>query len=235
MTNSEEHVHPDIAVLDAWANGLLAGRAARAVEEHLDTCAVCRLELGRLRRFHNVEADRALARDADWHGARTRLDRAFGERILPSAVHARRTVRAGRRLFAWLAPIVAAAAVVLVFAQIERSGPGVFHPSNPLRGGAGFEYGITLQSPLGEIARSPEEFTWHAGGGKDYFTVEVFTSRLVSVCRIDRLENPRWSVPDSIRTLFEAGTVYLWHVRGYRGLEGEVVSPNGWFVIKNGT
>lgn len=65
----------------------------------------------------------------------------------------------------------------------------------------------------------------------DYYTLEVFTSDLISVHREGRVEGSDWSVPDSLRSRFERGTIYLWHVRGYRGLEREVVSPNGWFRV----
>ncbi len=234
MTDKNARFHPELSRIADWSAGLLDGEEARAIRAHLDGCPACRIELRRLGRFQGIDSDGELEREAGWYDARIKLERAFEERILPAVVSARRTSRTRWFAFAWFAPVAAAAAVLLVFMQLERNSPGRSPASGPLRGGAGFEYGIMLESPVGEIAQTPEQFAWHAKGGKDYFAVEIFTSQLSSVCRIDRIEDSYWSVPDSLRTLFEPGTIYLWHVRGYRGLEREVVSPNGWFRIGPG-
>ncbi|HUV37928.1 MAG TPA: zf-HC2 domain-containing protein [Patescibacteria group bacterium] len=235
MMGHDTEIHPELSRIADCASGLLDDEESRDVIAHLSECPECRLEHRRLMRFQGIGADVELERESDWDGAARELERTFGERVLPAVVPARRTARAGLSGFTWLAPIAAAAAVVLlIFVQIEMNGPVKSPEPDPLRGGAAFEYGITLETPVGEIARVPGRFAWRSKSEKDYYTLEIFTSSLHTVHREDRITDSSWAIPDSLRSRFEPGTIYLWNVRGYRGLEREIVSPNGWFRIAPG-
>jgi hypothetical protein len=219
--------------LDAYVRGRLERSAAAAVKRHLDECALCRLELRRMKRFEDIESDDELAGEADWESARFKMERAFRDRVLPTVIAARSAGSEPGFLYnvsRWLAPLAAAAAVIMLFASIEGLNPPQYG-FGPMRGGAGAEYEIVLDTPVGNIADYPDKFDWHSKIESDHYTLEIFTSNLRQVYVADNLGNSDWTTPDSVKTLFERGTFYLWSVTGYRGLEREIASPNAWFRI----
>ncbi len=229
--------HIDLEILDKYLEGKLARNEAEAVRRHLDSCPLCGLELKRLRRFETIDSDEDLARKGEWLYARTKLEKALGERIVPAAtgprariVRFRRAARAAR----WLVPAAAAAAVVLViahFAANEKFGapaPG----TSIMRGISPVAYGIELMEPVGEIAAFPSIFKWKSDRMYDRFTLEIFTSKLERVALERNIKESFWKTPDSLRTALKPGVVYLWNVRGYRGLESASASPNGWFKFE---
>jgi hypothetical protein len=226
--------HIDLEKLSKYLEGKLSRNEAEAVRQHLDSCPLCGLELKRLRRFETIDSDGDLARKGEWLYARTKLEKALGERIVPAAtgpggriVRFRRAARAAR----WLVPAAAAAAVVFViahFAANERSGapaPG----TSVMRGAPPVAYGIELMEPVGEIAVFPAVFKWKSDRMDDRFTLEIFTPKLERVVLERNIKESSWKTPDSLRTALKPGVVYLWNVRGYRGLESASASPNGWF------
>jgi hypothetical protein len=228
--------HPDLARLADYGAELLGTGESAAVRGHLEECAPCRLELKRLEHFDRIEDDEALLEEAGWRSAEAGLERAFREKVLPEIL-GRRAVKSGKgrsmRLFGWLAPVAAAAAVLVLFVQLERIKPvdGRYIDAGPMRGEPAGDYVITLESPSGEIKGSPAAFSWRSRREIDYYTLEIFTSNLVSVHKTGRLSGSEWSVPDSLGRLFTENVTYLWNVRGYRGIGREVLSPSEWFKI----
>ena len=229
--------HIDLETLDRYLEGALAEKEAEAVRRHLDSCPLCGLELKRLRRFEAIDSDEDLARKGEWLYARTKLEKALRERIIPAAtgpgariVRFRRAARAAR----WLVPAAAAAAVVFViahFATNDKSGapaPG----KSVMRGAPPVAYGIELMEPAGEIKVFPAIFKWKSERHDDRFTLEIFTPKLDRIALERNIRESSWKTPDSLRTALKPGVVYLWSVRGYRGLERATASPNGWFKIK---
>lgn len=229
--------HIDLETLDKYLEGTLPGKEAEAARRHLESCPLCGLELKRLRRFETIDSDEDLARKGEWLYARTKLEGALRERIVPVAtgpgarvVRFRRAARAAR----WLVPAAAAAAVVFViahFATNDRSGaptPG----KSVMRGTPPVAYGIELMEPAGEIKAFPAIFKWKSDRMDDRFTLEIFTPKLDRIALERNIKESSWKTPDSLRTALKPGVVYLWSVRGYRGLERATASSNGWFKIE---
>ncbi len=104
-------------LLQDFMDGRLAGRQCRRVEEHLDTCALCRRELGELQAL--VTAVRGLRspvpRPDCWPGL---VAGWADQRVAPS-----------RRLSRWHLIPVAAALLVAVLAFLLR--PGAPPPATP--------------------------------------------------------------------------------------------------------
>ncbi|MDD4857989.1 MAG: hypothetical protein PHD74_07765 [Candidatus Krumholzibacteria bacterium] len=236
-----ENAHIDIETIERLLKGDLADGEAEAARRHLETCPLCGLELKRLKRFNAIDSDEDLARRAEWLYARTRIEKAFGERIAPFAMRSRsraslssRAVNAVR----WLGAAAAAVAVVAVmvhFAMKEgpRERPQAPAPGRSImRGAPPVEYGIALEEPAGPVEARPGIFKWKSNRDDDYFVLEIFTSSLDKICRATNVRESYWNIPDSLGIKLEPGVVYLWNVRGYKGLERAAASPNGWFKIE---
>ena len=232
----EEHI--DLDTLDKYLRGTLSWRKAGAVQRHIKACPSCGLELKRLRRFQEIDSDEELARNGEWLYARTRLEKALGERIIPGAARSKaRVIRLTRavRVARWLVPAAAAAAAVIIALRFSSEVP-VPPSSEPaksvMRGAPPLAYRIELVEPMGEIAAPPVVFRWKSERKDDRFTLEIFTPKLDRVAFQTDIKESSWAPPDSIKSTLEPGAVYLWYVRGYRGLERATTSPNGWFKIK---
>jgi hypothetical protein len=238
MNNEKVVSHPDITELAAYRAGVLGRERARTVGAHLAGCARCRLELKKYKRFETIDHDGELEAEAGWEAARFRLDRAFRERVLPAVLPQDR-VTAGERKRAfslnWLAPVAAAAAVILIFIHFENTRIELmpYRGMGPMRGETA-KFEITLNAPSGEVKTIPEQFTWQSKRDDDYYTIEIFTANLINIYRVEHVEGSAWVVTDSLRSMFEPDSLYLWSVKGYKGLEREVTSPNGWFKITTG-
>jgi hypothetical protein len=228
--------HIDHEKLADFLEGKLPEEEARRVKEHLDRCALCRVELKRLERFRSIDADEDLARQAEWPYARTKLDSGVRHRVIPEIIGTRggaaRRLRVARAV-RWLVPLAAAAILVVVIVRLagqgEPAAPG--REKGPMRGAPAAQYGITLEKPLGELDSLPGVFVWHSPRNDDYFSLEILDSRLRSVYRADRIAGSPWKAPDSLRTALRTDVIYLWGVKGYKGVERVISSPNGWFKI----
>jgi hypothetical protein len=233
--------HPDIETLADYAGGRLEDDATR---RHVEGCPRCRLEARRLVRFERLEADEDLLREANWPEAQRRLDRAFRGNVLPEVLADRSPRPAGhpakvpvpfwdRWRLRWWAPVAAAVAVLVVIVQIDRTRSPVTPAGDlgPVRGTHVDTPDIILEKPLGHLAGLPAVFEWRPQLKEEYYTIEVFTSDLKKIFEVDRVEGSRWVVSDSLKTLLQEDTVYLWSVAGHKGLERVTVSPNGWFRI----
>jgi hypothetical protein len=229
--------HIGIETIEKYLLGKLADEKAEAVRRHLETCPLCGLELKRLRRFHAIDADENLARRAEWLYARTRLEKAFRERIAPSAEGTGAPVISfprARRAARWLVPAAAAAAVVFMIAHYTMNGrsPAPAPGGNVMRGTPASEYRISLEEPLGDIDARPAVFKWKSNRADDFFTLEIFTPTLEKIYEARNIRESPWTAPDTLAVILEPGVMYLWSVRGYRGLERATASPNGWFRVE---
>lgn len=229
--------HVDPAKLADFFEEKLPEEEARLVKEHVDRCALCSLELKRLERFRSIDADEDLAREAEWPYARTKLDSAMRHGIIPEIIGKRGAVARRPRIVRtvrWLLPLTAAAIFVVVVIRLAGRGePGAPVPEKgPMRGAPAVAYEITLEKPIGDLGSFPEVFTWRSPRHDDYFTLEIFSAGLKAMYRADRIAGPSWKAPDSLRTALSPDVIYLWSVKGYKGLEPVVSSPNGWFKIK---
>jgi hypothetical protein len=240
MNDDTPRGHPDVETLDVFRRGAMSEPHEEETRRHVDSCVECRLELKRLSRFEEIEADDELARDADWQAARVSLERVFDEHVLPEVVDRERPARGeidgrpfrSRWQIRWLAPVAAAAAATLLV--VTQVGKGPSDDLGPMRGPDVESSGIVIVEPTGEIEEAPKQFTWEAKTENDYYTLEVFTAGLENVYTEDEIPQSHWSATDSLRSLLARDTIYLWNVTGHKGLERETVSPNGWFKITDG-
>ncbi len=261
MTEARGGEHPDLDRLADFAAGLLPAAEASAVDAHLETCPLCRLELKRLARFASIDGDEELLAEAAWPRAEFLLQKSFAEQVRPAvagrddgarAVPAARKAKdepvsgsrpparwSARRL-RWLVPAAAAAAVlVLLVANLEQGPQSPLAPEGPdlLRGGDSGGTGgqraarIELVEPLGEMTEAPHLFTWQADSTYDTFTLTVFTSQLATAFQQEHLVESRFELSDSLRALLAPDRVYAWSVKAYAGLAPAEVSPSGWFRI----
>lgn len=234
---SEKYVdHPDIEKLADYSAGLLEESEAESIEKHLECCTPCRLEVKRIERFNTIDSDAALAQEAGWSQARFRLERALRENILPEFMgHEPAEAQKYRPPFGskWLAPLTAAAAVILIFIYVEKARFPMVPSTDlgPMRGDSEVEYGVSLQSPVGEVAACPEQFQWYSDRKNDYYTLQIFTTDLSKVYTVDNIADTLWVVPDSLKAILHHEKIYLWSVKGHKGLERVLESPNGWFKI----
>ena len=232
-----EREHIDLETLEKYVLGKLAEKEAEAVRRHLESCTRCGLELKRLMRFGTVDSDEDLARKGEWLYARTKLEKAFREKIAPSAAASgAREVRFPRaaRVARWLVPAVAATLGIFMIAHYTMNGkPGSPAPGpDVMRGVPPVEYEIALTEPVGEIQAPPAVFRWQSRRNDSRFALEIFTPSLETVCRADDINGSSWKAPDSLATILKPGAVYLWSVKGYEGLARATASPNGWFRIR---
>jgi hypothetical protein len=226
--------HVPVETLGALLEGRLSNDEASAVRKHLAGCAPCSLELKRLERFARIEADEELTRGAEWLYARGKLERAYKERIAPAVVRppqgAEKRRFGVRRPFV-LVPIAAACAVAFIvvvqLATRERREPA---PAREvMRGAPAVAYGITLKTPSGDIEGFPQTFSWETKRTNESYSLEIFAPSLERVYRVEGIAESVFSAPDSLRTLLKPNIIYLWNVKGRRGLSQTALSPNGWF------
>jgi len=235
MSDRSTRSHPDIETLANYIDDQLAASDAETTKLHLDGCPVCRLEIKRIERFEAIESDESLREEANWPAAQARLERAFRDNVLPEVVE-RQSISArpfwSRWQVRWLAPVAAAAALLIVF-QIDRSRPPGTPADElgPMRGPTTEKLSIALEEPSGNIEQPPEQFAWRSARENDYYKIAIFTSDLTKIYEESEITESRWAASDSLKSLLEAETIYIWTVTGQKGVEHEVVSPNGWFKI----
>ena len=75
MTGTNNHGHPELETLLAFAEGELAADQATPVAAHLESCALCRLEIKRFAQFETGGDDPEAAQDAQWDQAELQLRR----------------------------------------------------------------------------------------------------------------------------------------------------------------
>jgi anti-sigma factor RsiW len=229
--------HPDIETLEKFLMGKLDEREFETVRRHLRTCALCGLELKRLQRFATIDSDEDLSRSAEWIYARRKLENVFAEKIAPAAPcdpHARKRRASGAiRAARWLVPAAVAAAGLIIVAIVARHETvTVREPARRvMRGAPPARYGIELVEPSGEIRATPAVFKWKSERDDSRFTLEIFTPALASVYRAENIAGSSWTPPDTLATILKPNIIYLWSVKGIKGLERVDASPNGWFTI----
>jgi hypothetical protein len=236
MSDEERRKHPDLETLAALAAGTVEDAEAR---RHLESCPDCRMEIIRLRRFERLSEDGDLVNEAGWPAAKPMLDRAFREKVLPEVVRPADDTPRPRKSFwtrwqvRWLAPAAAAAAALLIiFVSGRIQGPRtVTEDIGPVRGAPVDSPDIVLEKPAGEIAASPDAFEWKPQTKEDFYTIEIFSSHLDRIFEVSRITGTKWVASDSLKSILQRDTVYLWNVTGHRGVEPVTVSPNAWFKI----
>jgi hypothetical protein len=245
MSDETKRNHPDIETLANFLGGQLSQNDTATTRDHLDECFACRLEVKRLARFEEIDSDADLEREADWKSARINLERAFRENVLPEVAErkpARETKRAAgfdfgsfwtRWQIRWLAPVAAAAAVLIVVIQVQRINPPGTAPDDlgPMRGTPAASADIVAAEPAGDIPEAPKVFRWQSKWEDDYYTIEIFRPDLSKIFEVEGITDLRWSVSDSLKSILKPDSIYLWTVTGHRGVERETVSPNAWFKI----
>ncbi len=229
--------HIDLETLEKYLLGKLEEREAETVRRHVEKCALCDIELKRLQRFAAIDSDDDLARSAEWIYARRRLENAFGEKIAPSAAgDARaRKIRFSRasRAARWLVPVAAmAAGLVLIAYFSKREGSRMSEPvRRVMRGAPPVRYDVELVEPAGEIQASPAVFKWRSEREDARYTLDIFTPTLARIYRVENIGGSSWTAPDTLGAILEPDVIYLWSVKGFKGLERAASSPNGWFRI----
>jgi RNA polymerase sigma factor (sigma-70 family) len=233
--------HLDLETLEKYLLGKLEERAAEAARRHIGKCALCDLELKRLQRFAGVDSDDDLARTAEWIYARRKLENAFSEKVAPSAAGnaLARRIRFSRASNAarWIVPAAVMAAGVFMIAYFsKREESRVGEPARRVvRGALPIRYGIELGEPAGELHASPTVFKWKSERGDNHYTLEIFTPTLARIYRAENIAGSSWTAPDTLGTILKPNVIYLWSVKGFKGLERVAVSSNGWFRIARGS
>jgi len=219
--------HPELEVLLARGDGLMDADVAQAIDTHLETCPLCRLELKQAARFADLDQDDAAADEADWQRMAPRLDAAWRD-------HGRSEVPQRQRpVPRWLVPAVAAAVIALVVVNVGERAMRTPHGSgeDTLRGGPVAGPVIVDLAPQGELGSAPNLFTWHTEHEFKAYNLEIFTDDLESVFSVDGLQDPQAQLPDSLRSLLLEGRTYFWHVQGQEGLTAVEASETVWFRI----
>jgi len=239
MSDNAIREHPDIDVLANYIAGQLNEDQTRTTRKHVESCSVCQLEMKRMGRFEQIDSDTALGEEAGWETAKLQLERGFREKVLPEVVEPAPSEAPGRKAYRtrsiwgrwqlrWLAPAAAAAAVLLVIFQLDRTS---VDDLGPMRGPTTEAAKISNLVPSGEIGQLPAVFTWQSSRDNDHYTIEIFTSDLSKIFETTGIKEAQWATTDSLSSLLKLETLYLWSVTGHRGLERETVSPNGWFRV----
>lgn len=235
--------HLDLESLEKYLLGKLEEREAEAARQHLEKCALCDLELRRIQRFASIDSDDDLARSAEWIYARRKLENAFGERMAPSAARAandaigrKNRLSRASRIARWIVPvIVMAAGLVLIAYFSKREEPRIIGPlRHVMRGAPPVRYDIELTEPTGEIHSIPAVFKWKSERDDNRYTLEIFTPTLSRIYRAESIAGSSWTAPDTLGTILKPNIIYLWSVKGFKGLERVDASPNGWFMIARG-
>jgi hypothetical protein len=242
--NGKKDDHPNLDTLVDLAEGVLTDVQAARVSQHLQQCVPCRLEARRLARFATIDTDEELLAEADWSRARFALGKAYREKIRPAISTApEQTIenpedraRGSRRHSIlprgwWVAPIAAAAVLVLVFLGQDRGlGPGSPDVGQePFRGGQQLAQSITPVEPVGEVSACPQVFTWQTSEAFGTYTLEIFTPDLELVFRQENIATSSFTLTESLREKLAPGQIYLWSIKGHRGMQAAAVSANGWF------
>jgi len=240
--------HPNLDTLVDLTEGALTDAQAARVSQHLQQCVSCRLEARRLARFATIDTDEELLAEADWPRARFALGKAYQEKIRPAIStppeQATEISEGGARGFRrrsvlprgwWVAPIAAAAILVLVFlAHDSDLGPGAPDVAQePFRGGEQLTPSIAPVEPLGEVAACPRVFRWRTREAFGTYTLEIFTPELELVFQQENIATASYTVTESLREKLAPGQIYLWSIKGHRGLQAAAVSANGWFRFRS--
>jgi hypothetical protein len=232
--------HIDLEALEKYLLGKLEEREAETVRRHLEKCPLCDLELKRLQRFAGVDSDDDLARSAEWIYARRKLENAFKEKIAPSGACKPdvRRIRFPRASHAarWLIPVAALAAgiVMIAYFSMRRESRPPEPARRVMRGTPTVRYAIELIEPAGDIHGSPTAFKWKSERDDTQYTLEIFTPTLSRIYQAENIAGSSWTVPDSLGKILKPNIIYLWTVKGFKGLERVDESPNGWFRIARG-
>lgn len=239
MSDHAIREHPDFDVLSNYIAGQLNEDQTKTTRKHVESCSVCQLEIKRMGRFEHIDSDTALREEAGWETAKLQLERGFREKVLPEVVEPALSEAPGRKAYRsksfwgrwqlrWLAPAAAAAAVLLVIFQLDRT---PVDDLGPMRGPTPEAAKISDLVPSGEIGQLPALFTWQSSRDNDHYTIEIFTSDLDKIYEASGIKDLQWATTDSLSSLLKRETLYLWSVTGYKGLERENVSPSGWFRV----
>ncbi len=238
MTRDNSQNHPDLDALLAYTEERLAGVERVEVGQHLESCAQCRLEIKRFKRFNELGQDSSEDLGSEdqavqWDRAELELQRAWRENIQPAINNAQSPGRlTRRRSLVWLVPAAVAAVAALIFLGPTLA-PESFSPptvSSIIRGAEGDSTSqISLDAPFGQLESPPEKFLWQTDVECEHFTLEIFTSDLESVFVKSQLEIPSWSMTKEVADLLEAEKIYLWNVRGFVQLKPVAESGNNWF------
>lgn len=239
MNAENNHGHPHLETLLAYADGALSAEAAEAAEAaaHLEGCAACRLEVKRFQRFVVMGEDPQEDSEAQWHQAELQLERAWQEKSKPALP----TAAGPPWRWVWLVPAAAAAVTAFFFLQPtapQAPGPHGAPATHAAPGSAvvrgGNDLGdpeIALQAPSGELKELPRQFVWKTDQECASFTLMVFTADLKQVFSRPGITTSEWEVGEELERLLEPQTIYLWSVRGYRELRVVAESENGWFKL----
>lgn len=225
MSNLKNSDHPDLDTIAAHSAGELEAKATAAIDDHLRACWRCRQEARRLAWFETIDSDEELADEANWDQAELVLHRAYRENVRPPAPRRRFQAR-----WAWLAPVAAAAVLLLVMLPDRRADISDIPPvGDVIRGDE--KSRLHPVAPLGEIPEPPTRFTWKADGDFDSYRLEIFLPTLEILFSGNDLTSPTFIVPDSLRAGFYPGQTYVWSVTGMVGLEPAAVTKSAWFTI----
>ncbi|MFA4949218.1 MAG: zf-HC2 domain-containing protein [Candidatus Krumholzibacteriia bacterium] len=233
--------HLDLELLEKYLLGKLAEGEVEAVRRHLEKCPLCGFELKRLQRFAAIDSDDDLARSAEWIYARRKLENAFGKHIAPSAADNARArkirLSCASQPARWLVPAaVMAIGIVMIAYFSKREEIRAPEPARRImRGAPPVRYDIELIEPAGEIHASPTVFRWKSERDDNHYALDIFTPTLAKIYRAENIAGSSWTAPDTLGTILRPNVIYLWSVKGFKGLERAAASPNGWFRIARGS
>ena len=238
MTRNNSQNHPDLDALLAFSEERLVGAEKVEVEQHLESCAQCRLEIKSFQRFNELGQYSSKDQESEdqavqWDRAELELERAWHENIQPAIKIAPSLGRpTRRRSLVWLVPAAVAAVAALIFLGPTLS-PESFSPptvSSVIRGAEEDSTSqISLGVPFGQLESQPEKFLWQTEVECEHFTLEIFTSDLKSIYVKSELEIPSWTMTKEVAHLLEPEKIYLWNVRGLVQLKPVAESGNNWF------
>lgn len=246
--NGKNDEHPNLDTLVDLAEGFLTDAQAARVSQHLQQCFSCRLEARRLARFAAIANDEELLAEADWSRARFALGKAYQEKIRPTIATPPEQAteasedgvrglprRSGLLRGWWIAPIAAAAILLVVFLGQNRGlGPGAPDVTHePFRGGEQLTPAITPVQPLGEVSNCPRVFSWQTGEAFGTYTLEIFTPDLELMFQQENIATASFTVTEALREKLEPDRIYLWTIKGHRGLKDAAFSANGWFRFRS--
>jgi len=222
--------------LERYLDGRMEERERARAEQHLSDCIHCRLELLYLKRFREIDDDEDLLLESQWNYASGELERRRLNlvEILRGGGEAEVPRLGGMGSFFrrnWLAPLAAAAVIILIFLGLEGVREKKSFPGVEVMRGARDRTTVEVVSPSGKIERLPGGFEWKYSGELDSFEVEVFSSTLKNVFRVSGVEGNVLPLNDSLKVLIKPGVLYFWKVTGFRDGEAVTSSSTAWFSI----
>jgi hypothetical protein len=231
MSDLRKNDHPDLFELAAFAEGSLGEAAAASVGHHVAECAICALEIRKMKRFEGIEADQELLAASHWDEADTELEARFAENIRPGIE--KPVSKSPKRIsWRWAASFAAAAVVlVILFPGLSTMSDGPGEGPSPMRGGEEKVAVLQASAPLGELVGPPEFFAWKTDIEFDSFSLRIFSPELESVFEKSGITAQKLAVKDTLLASLRPGKVYLWTVTGHTGLEPEAASDPARFHI----